>query len=136
MQKIAFAQLLAKYNDSETSPATEDLDKVRSRFNRPDVYHYFIEAEGEIVGAMRIVDDRTEMNKRLSQILVLPEYRKKGYATAAIREAEKIHGDKGWELETILQERSLCRFYESLGYEHTYEVNRVKEDMFLIVYEK
>ena len=42
----------------------------------------------------------------------MPEYRNKGYAQIAIREAEKIHGVGNWSLDTILQEKGNLYLYE------------------------
>lgn len=136
MQKVAFADLLEKYEDYDTSPANETLDKVKSRFEDPYTYHYFIEAENQIVGALRIVDRKSEENKKLSQILILPEFRRKGYAYSAIRRAENIHGSTGWELDTILQEKSLRLMYESLGYRRTDYTRVVNYKMTLVGYKK
>ena len=136
MQIISFAKLYIKYKDHYTSPANETLSKVKSRFEEPCTYHYFIKAEGITVGAMRIVDYKTGENKKLSQIMILHKYSHNGYATEAIKLAEAIHGETGWELETILQEKSLCSFYEKLGYKQTDRVRAINDEMTLVVYEK
>ncbi|MDE6188745.1 MAG: GNAT family N-acetyltransferase [Clostridia bacterium] len=138
MQKIAFAELFAKYKDKDTSPATETLEKVQSRFDEANTYHYFIQVGGDTVGALRIVDKKTDEFKRVSQIFVMPEYRRKGYALSAITIAESIHGENKWEAETILNERALCMFYTRMGYRINKEksFNRVNDKMTLITFVK
>ena len=136
MQKIAFAELLEKYGDYDTSPATETLSKVESRFQDPNTYHYFINADGNTVGVIRVVDPRAKEKKRLAQVFVLPEHRRKGYAHSSIRAVEKIHGSTGWELDTILQERSLLTFYMRLGYRVKRQTERINAKMILVVMEK
>lgn len=136
MQKIAFAELLEKYGDCETSPANEELSKVLSRFDDPNTYHYFIEVEEQKVGVIRVVDKKTEEKKRLAQIFVMPEYRRNGYAFSGIKEVEKIHGETGWELDTILHEINLIRMYRNLGYKMTAKSRRVNSQMLLIGFEK
>lgn len=51
MQIAAFSELYAKYEDTETSPATEPLVKVIMRLEQPYTYYYFIEVSDTIVGA-------------------------------------------------------------------------------------
>ena len=46
MQVEAFSQLYEKYHDTETSPATEKIDKIIWRFNQPETTYYFIMADG------------------------------------------------------------------------------------------
>lgn len=136
MQKIAFAELLQKYGDYETSPANETLDKVKSRLEDPNTYHYFIKAEEQTVGVIRVVDSKSQEKKRLAQIFIMPKYRLKGYARSAIKSAENIHGSTGWVVETILQERHLLRLYMSLGYRVKNQSKKITSNMILIVLEK
>lgn len=136
MQKRAFAELLEKYRDYDTSPAAEPLSKTQARLNQPFTYFYFIYADGAVVGAIRVVDKKDGSRKILSPLFILPEYRTRGFATSAVKEAERIHGEKGWQLDTILQEAATCRLYEKLGYKRTGEQKRVNERLTLVFYEK
>ncbi|MBD5100028.1 MAG: GNAT family N-acetyltransferase [Clostridiales bacterium] len=136
MQKFAFADLLRKYGDYDTSPANETIDKVKSRFEDPNTYHYFIKVKDKNVGVIRIVDPKTGEKKRLAQIFIMPEYRRNRYAYSAIKKAEKIHGEKDWEVETIFQERYLVKFYMHLGYKTTDKIERVNSKMVLVGLEK
>ena len=45
MQKEAFAPLYEKYQDTETSPATEPFEKTIQRFNNINVTYYLIVVE-------------------------------------------------------------------------------------------
>ena len=56
MQKEAFAELYAKYQDTKTSPATEKLEDILFRFNQPETTYYFITADNVKVGVIRVVD--------------------------------------------------------------------------------
>ena len=64
MQKEAFMPLYLKYRDRETSPATESLEKTLMRLSQPFTYFYFIQADGEKVGAIRIVDERDACKRK------------------------------------------------------------------------
>ena len=137
MQVEAFTELYNKYQDTETSPATEPIDKIIMRLEQPFTYYYFIQADDDIVGAIRVVDKKEEGTaKRISPIFVMPQYRNKGFAQKAILEAEKIHGAVQWELDTILQEKGNCHLYEKMGYFQTGQTKIINDKMTLVFYKK
>ena len=137
MQTKAFIDLYEKYQDYDTSPATEKLEKIIMRLNQPFTYYYYIVANGEKVGAIRVVDngDKNEP-KRISPIFIIKEHRGKGYAQKAILKAEELHGSSNWELDTILQEKGNCYLYEKMGYYQTGETHKINDNMTLVFYKK
>lgn len=137
MQKEAFSELYAKYQDTETSPATEEYEDILFRFNQPETTYYFIMADNVKVGVIRIVDCKDGVTrKRISPIFIMPEYRNQGYAQQAIKEAERIHGNQNWKLDTILQEKGNCYLYEKLGYHQTGITEIINDKMTIVFYEK
>ena len=137
MQKKAFQELLDKYQDYETSPASEAAEKVSFRLKQEFTYYYFICSDGKKVGAVRIVDKKEPgKNKRISPIFILPEFQGQGIAQTAIRLCEEIHGSGQWELDTILQEEKNCYLYEKMGYLRTGETKKVNDRLTLVFYEK
>ena len=137
MQVESFLSLYEKYQDTDTSPATEKIDKVIWRLEQPNTYFYKIMADEICVGAIRIIDDKKEnIRKRISPLFILPNFRGRGYATQAIIESEKIHGDKNWFLDTILQEEGNCALYEKMGYVATGKTELINDRMTLVYYEK
>ena len=137
MQKEAFSELYAKYQDTETSPATEKYENILFRFNQPETTYYFITANDEKVGMIRVVDHKDgSTRKRISPILIMPEYRNQGYAQQAIKEAERIHGNQNWKLDTILQEEGNCYLYEKLGYHQAGKTEQINDKMTIVFYEK
>lgn len=58
MQVEAFRDLYQKYQDTETSPATENIDKIITRLRQPFSYYYYIQENGETIGAVRVVDKK------------------------------------------------------------------------------
>ena len=137
MQIAAFQDLYEKYQDQETSPATETLEKTITRLEQPFTYYYFIEVEGVNVGAIRVVDTKESgKRKRISPIFVMKEYRGNGYAQKAIQLAEEIHGNSNWELDTILQEKGNCHLYEKMGYRQTGVTKVINEQMTIVFYIK
>ena len=137
MQKEAFSELYAKYQDTETSLATEKYEDILFRFNQPETTYCFITADNIKVGVIRIVDCKDDVTrKRISPIFIMSEYRNKGYAQQAIKEAERIHGEQHWKLDTILQEKGNCYLYEKLGYHQTGKTEQINDKMTIVYYEK
>jgi len=137
MQTAAFSALYEKYQDAETNPAAEPLEKVLERFQQPFTHYYLIEWNAEIVGAIRVVDHHEPGKaKRISPIFVLEPYQHRGIAQQAIAEAEKLHGSDHWELETILEEPGLCRLYERAGYVQSGKTEKLSDKATLVFYQK
>lgn len=136
MQVEAFTELLEKYQDYDTNPAAETCIKIRQRFEQPYTYYYFIMANNEKVGFIRIVDKKDGSKKRISPIGILTEYRNKGFAQSAIRAAEETHGVDNWSLDTIITEDTNCHLYEKMGYHKTGKTERINDKLTLVFYEK
>lgn len=137
MQIASFKELLDKYQDRDTNPGNEPVEKVIWRLSQDDTYYYYIQQEERIVGAIRVVDKKDKLTrKRISPLFILPDYRNRGLAQKAILEAEKIHGKTHWELDTILQEKGNCYLYEKMGYKTTGKTKKINEKMTLVYYEK
>ncbi len=136
MQVEAFTELLEKYQDHDMSPAAESIDKVLARFEQPWTTYFFIMANDEKVGVIRVVDKKDGSRKRISPIWIMTEYRNKGYAQQAIREAERIYGPDHWCLDTILQEKGNLHLYEKLGYHRTGRIDKINDRMDIVYYEK
>ncbi|MBP5464366.1 MAG: GNAT family N-acetyltransferase [Treponema sp.] len=136
MQVQAFAALLQKYQDYHTSPAAEKPEKILQRFEQPGTNYYFIVAGSEKVGVIRVVDRQDGSRKRISPLWIMSEFRNRGYAQQAIREAERLHGAQHWRLDTILQEKGNLHLYEKMGYRQTGQIERINERMDIVFYEK
>ena len=136
MQVEAFSELLKKYQDFETSPAAESIDKVIARFEQPWTTYYFIMSDDEKVGVIRVTDKKDGSRKRISPIWIMPKYRNKGYAQQTIREVERLYGSGHWCLDTILQEKSNLYLYEKMGYHRTGRTEKINDRMDIVFYEK
>lgn len=135
IQVKAFAPLLARYQDFDSSPAAESTDDIRRRLAQPFTDYYLICLEGEEIGVLRVCDFGQEC--RISPICVLPGYQGKGYAREAMLLAETLYPKATrWTLNTIVQEPRLCEFYESLGYVPTGRMEHIKPGMDLKFYQK
>ncbi|WP_405111306.1 GNAT family N-acetyltransferase [Paenibacillus sp. FSL K6-1217] len=136
MQLQAFLPLLEKYQDYETNPANETLERLVERMNQEFVDYYIIRKAGNAVGSMR-VKKTDEHHYWLSQICVLPQYQGLGIAQQAFARIEEIYADaQTWGLATVVQEERNCYLYEKLGYRKTSETREINDKMTLCFYEK
>ena len=136
MQKEAFGGLLEKYQDHGISPASESYERIIEKYEMQGSFYYFISDSGVNVGVIRIIDEQDGSRKRISPIWIMPEHRNKGYAQAAIKEAERIRGADNWSLDTILQEKGNLHLYEKLGYHCTGKIEKINDRMDIVYYEK
>ena len=56
MQKIAFRELLERYQDYDISPVNQSLDQLRLRCSQKDRYYYFINVDENPVGVLSVTD--------------------------------------------------------------------------------
>jgi len=136
MQIAAFSELLDRYQDYDLSPGAEPVDKIVARYEMPGSVYYFIEAEGEKVGVIRVVDRNDGSRKRISPLWIMSEYRGRGYAQQAITAVEELYGEDNWSLDTILQEKGNCHLYEKMGYHRVGEIEHINDRMDIVFYEK
>ena len=133
----SFAGLLDKYQDYDTNPGSMTVEDVAWRLMQAQTHYYFIVADGQTVGAIRVVDFQDgQTRKRIAPLCVLPAWRNRGIAQRAIALAEEIHGANHWMLDTVLQEKGNCHLYEKMGYHATGKTEVVNERMTLTFYEK
>ena len=136
LQIEAFADLLAKYQDYETSPGNEPKENIQAKLLDEFTFFYFIYHEDEIAGAVRVVDRKDGDRKRIAPIFIMKKYRNRGLAQKTFEEIERIHGINHWMLDTILQEAGNCYLYEKLGYKRTGKIEHINERMDIVYYEK
>ena len=136
MQINSFMPLLEKYQDFDTNPANEPLERVITRLNQSFTDYYLIKYFERAVGAIRIVKLGNK-SYRVSPIFILPEYQGKGIAQKVFVRIEQLYPDADlWELDTIMQEEGLCYLYEKLGYEKTGETKAINDNITIVFYEK
>lgn len=136
LQIKSFIPLLKRYQDFDTNPANEPIEKVIARINQSFTDFYLIKSDGLNIGGIRIVKMKGN-RRRVSPIFILPEYQGKGIAQKVFQMVEHIYCDaKAWELDTILQERGNCYLYEKLGYKQTGKTEMINDKMTLVFYEK
>lgn len=136
MQVKAFMPLLEKYQDYDTNPANESLERIIARFNQPFTDYYLIHYFEDTIGGIRVVK-MGNTSYRVSPIFITPEHQGKGLAQKVFAIIEQIYEDaKLWELDTIMQEEGLCYLYEKLGYQKTGETKKINDNITIVFYEK
>ena len=135
IQLTAFRALLDKYQDLDTNPGAEGIERIVERYDQEYTNYYFIQHNDTIIGMIRVCDFGDICH--VSPICILPEYQGNGYAQKAMLLAEKQYPNAHkWKLDTIRQEQKLCYLYEKLGYVKTGKQKHVQEGMDLVYYAK
>jgi GNAT superfamily N-acetyltransferase len=136
MQIKSFMPLLEKYQDYETSPVNEPIEKIIDKINQPLTDYYIIKSDSLDVGGVRIVK-KNDKHYRVSIIFILPEFQGKGIAQEVFKILEQLYSDANeWELDTLLQEQGNCHLYEKMGYKQTGEIKVINDKLTLVYYKK
>lgn len=136
IQLESFILLLKKYQDYDMSPGNESIEQIISRYNQSSTTYWLIKNHEKTVGGVRVITG-SKGRYRISPIFILPSEQGKGIAQEVFRLLEGFYQDsKLWELDTILEEEGNCYLYEKLGYEKTGRLEKIKDGMTIIYYEK
>ena len=136
MQIESFMPIFEKYQDNETSPVKESIERIIAKMNSEQTDYYFIELDNVKIGTIRIVRKSSQVC-RVSPIFILPQYQGNGYAQTAMEIAESLYPLATiWKLDTIKEEPKLCYLYEKLGYTKTGKEETIKDGMTIVYYEK
>ena len=134
IQIKTFQPLLEKYQDYDTNPASESLEKIEYKFNQDSTDYHFLMADDVKIGVVRVVK-LSENIHRISPIFILPEFQNNGYAQMALAEVESLYPNiREWHLDTIKQEKKLCYLYEKCGYVATGKEEDIKDGMTIAYY--
>ena len=136
LQVESFLPLLRKYEDHETNPANDKIERVLHRFGQPSTTYYFIRLDELRIGAIRIVYTEQTKRARISPIFIVPKYQGKGYGQEVMFLIENMIDAEVWELNSILQEEGNCYLYEKMGYRRTGAIRRINDRMTIVSYEK
>lgn len=136
MQIAAFLPLLDKYQDHDTNPANESVERLIQRINNPKGRFSKILADGVLAGAINIVE-KEKRGYWVSPLFILPEFQGKGLAQKAMVLAEEQFPEAGsWNLSTILEEKGNCYLYEKLGYRKTGLAQKLNDKTTLVYFKK
>lgn len=137
LQIEAYTPLLKRYQDYETSPATETLERVIERMNVPFREHFFIIKDDEVVGGVRTAWRAGTTHYRLGGIFILTQFHNLGIGQIVMQKVEALYPDAtSWELDTLSQEKRNLHFYEKLGYKREGPETVVNDKLVLVFYKK
>ena len=137
MQVKAFAPLLEKYQDYDTNPANEKMDRVIARINHPAGGFYKIVHGDMLAGAICAYWKGSETEYWISPMFISPEFQGKGIAQSALRLIESTFPQAvTWELWTIREEERNLHLYEKMGYRKLGEEQILNEKASLVHYIK
>lgn len=136
IQVDAFQPLLEKYQDFDTNPANETIERVVTRINNPSGDFFKINVDNVAVGAIYVLwKEQTQF--WISPMFILSAYQGQGIAQEALTLVEKLFPQATtWELATIMEEERNCHLYEKLGYIKTGVIKKLNNNTTLGFYKK
>lgn len=141
LQIEAFMPLYEKYQDDESSPAKESLERVTKKIVEVNSDFYFIMFAGEEIGGVRVRwhqgETVFENVNWISPIFIIPQYQNRGIASKVIEQLFAIYPNTiEWRLDTIKQETGNCHLYEKCGFVRVGDDMVINEKMTLVNYVK
>lgn len=141
LQLEAFMPLYEKYQDEETSPAKESIDKIRWKIIENGSEFYIVFYDGKPVGGIRMRNHENNVTydnvRWISPIFVTPSFQNLGIAQKVLQMVFKMYSETDtWKLDTIKQEVLNCRLYEKCGFVRVGEEHVINEYMTLVDYER
>uniref|UniRef100_UPI00403F8C85 GNAT family N-acetyltransferase n=1 Tax=Candidatus Enterococcus willemsii TaxID=1857215 RepID=UPI00403F8C85 len=134
IQKQAFQKLYDTYQDDQTSPYTQTLERLQEKYQQSNNYFFFI-VTNEIIGYIRVVIENN--HARIAPIAVLPDKENQGFGSQALQLVEQTFPTINiWQLSTISQEKKLVHFYRKAGYIQQENTNKIQENMTITFFTK
>ncbi|TCM89720.1 RimJ/RimL family protein N-acetyltransferase [Paenibacillus sp. BK033] len=137
IQVRAFLPLLEKYQDFETNPANETIERVVKRIINPQGQVYKIIADGVLVGAICVVRKEDGVMFWIGPMFILPEEQGKGVAQKAVTLLMEMFPEvNSWGLATLLEEERNCYLYEKMGFTKTGDQKALNDKATLVFYNR
>jgi isopentenyldiphosphate isomerase len=134
LQKEVFLPLYKKYNDHETSPVTQTMERFLKKFERGDYFKIWY--EGNLAGSVYVYEKSPGLMK-LHIINILEKYHNRGIAQKVMTRLELMYPEAdAWELSTILTEKKNCYVYEKMGYRQFGEQKVINDQLTIVGYRK
>lgn len=133
IQREAFKEDLEKYQDYDTSPATESIEKLIRKINNS--FHYTVFLDNTIIGGIE-VRKLSETQFYLNRIYLSPTYHNQGIGTKLMKFVENEFSQAlEWTLSTPYMNYRNHYFYENFGYKKISE-HTITEKLILFDYIK
>ena len=133
IQKEAFYEDLLKYEDVETSPVNEPIERLQWKINHYN--HYTIWYGQQIIGGIDIRKLEDE-HYRLNRFFLANDYQNKGLGTQTLNLIEKeFPNARTWSLDTPHLNVRNQHFYEKEGFKKVGE-HCISDKLILVDYVK
>ena len=133
IQKEAFEEDLRKYEDHDTSPVNEPIERLLRKIEL--FTHYTIWHNHEIIGGID-VRDLKDNKYRLNRIFISKKYQNKGLGSQIMQLVEaEFPSAVEWVLDTPHLNIRNHHFYEKLGYKKIGQ-HQINEKLILFDYKK
>ncbi|MFC3745966.1 GNAT family N-acetyltransferase [Paenibacillus sp. GCM10012306] len=137
IQIQAFLPSLEKYEDMDTSPANEGIEKTIGRITSPQGGFYKIVLDDVLVGGIRATWKEEKTRMWLGPFFILPAYQGKGIAQRVLNLIMEMFPQAAvWELATIAEEERNCWLYEKMGFAKTGEYTQLNDKATLVFYRR
>lgn len=136
IERASFQEALKLYEDYETSPAFESLQKITYKIKNH--FYYKILSDGIIVGGINVYS-KGDGHYYLNRIYIRPDYENTGIGQRAmvfIESCKEFSDALYWTLETPHRSYKNHHFYEKMGYVKTGDVEVISYKLKLIHYKK
>ncbi|WP_338653056.1 GNAT family N-acetyltransferase [Sporosarcina psychrophila] len=133
IQTEAFSEDLIRYEDHDTNPVNEPIEKLLRKI---EIFiHYTILLDDEIIGGADIRDLK-ENKYRLNRVFLSCEYQNKGLGSKIMKLIESEFPTAiEWSLDTPHLNTRNHHFYEKLGFKKVRQ-HQITSKLFLIDYVK
>ncbi|KOP69667.1 hypothetical protein AMS59_22340 [Lysinibacillus sp. FJAT-14745] len=133
IQKEAFEDDLRKYEDHDTSPVNEPIERLLRKIEL--FIHYTVWHNNEIIGGID-VRDLKDNKYRLNRIFISKNYQNKGLGSEIMKLVEEeFPSAVEWVLDTPHLNIRNHHFYEKIGYKKSGQ-HQINEKLILIDYTK
>ncbi len=137
LQVAAFSPLLEKYQDYDTNPANETIDRVYSTDSSSGGLFYKIYGGRINSSAQSVFCWKEDVHFRISPLFLAPDAQGNGFAKQAMLLAEARYPQaETWELSSLFEETKTCQLYEKMGYVETGVRKPLNDKATLIQYQK
>lgn len=132
LQKIAYLQEAEIYNDFSIPPLTQDIDSLKSEWQRGIVIK--AESNGELIGSVRA--ELVENVCKIGKLIVKPDFQNQGVGKKLMMEIERVFKNcSTYELFTGDKSEKNLKLYRKLGY-IDYKTERIDDNLKMIYLQK
>ena len=136
IQKECFKLHFERYQDVETSPVNESIEKMMFKINYDSGGYFKIMVDNIHAGCVRVYEKSPKLY-RIGIIYILPEFQNKGIGQKALALVESMFPEaEAWELDCPDDLAINRKCYEKAGYRLTGETEIINDKLTLVYYRK